>query len=180
MSFFTKWLTASIHNFEKGSLAVFLSSVSFILIGGSLGAIKPANFYFLIRCTTFGCTIHCICIPCLLNGIPPFHMLPSDSGMMRLNPAKFVLHPITITYLIKRLTDLHPPFRICYRIVLIPTSSSMTFPGAVATYFFRRKVSASRILQVPAALFLEFFQKLFAVCRASNKNFSWPRCEIIR
>ena len=41
-------------------------------------------------------------------------------------------------------------------------------------YFFRRKVSASRILQVPGALFLEFFQKLFAVCRASNKNFSGP------
>jgi hypothetical protein len=50
----------------------------------------------------------------------------------------------------------------------------MTFPGEVTTYFFRRKVSASRILQVPAALFLEFFQKLFAVCQASNKNFSWP------
>ena len=32
------------------------------------------------------------------------------------------------------------------------------------TYFFRRKVSASRILQVPGALFLGFFQKLFAVC----------------
>ena len=32
------------------------------------------------------------------------------------------------------------------------------------TYFFRRKVSASRILQVPDTLFLGFFQKLFAVC----------------
>ena len=32
------------------------------------------------------------------------------------------------------------------------------------TYFFRRKVSASRILQVPGDLFPEFFQKLFAVC----------------
>ena len=39
----------------------------------------------------------------------------------------------------------------------------MTFPGEVTTYFFRRKVSASRILQVPGALFLGFFQKLF--CR---------------
>ena len=48
------------------------------------------------------------------------------------------------------------------------------------TYFFRRKVSASRILQVPDALFLEFFQKLFAVCWAANKNFSWPKGEIIR
>jgi len=46
------------------------------------------------------------------------------------------------------------------------------FPGEVTTYFFRRKVSASRILQVPDALFPEFFQKLFSVCRAANKNFS--------
>jgi hypothetical protein len=52
----------------------------------------------------------------------------------------------------------------------------MTFPGEAShTYFYRRKVSASRILQVPGALFPEFFQKLFAVCRASNKNFSGPR-----
>ena len=62
-------------------------------------------------------------------------------------------------------TVAHPPFRICHRIVLIPTYSSMTFPGEAShTYFFRRKVSASRILQVPDALFPEFFQKLFAVC----------------
>jgi len=41
----------------------------------------------------------------------------------------------------------------------------MPFPGEAShTYFFRRKVSASRILQVPGALFLGFFQKLFAVC----------------
>ena len=32
------------------------------------------------------------------------------------------------------------------------------------SYFFQCKVSASRILQVPGALFLGFFQKLFAVC----------------
>jgi hypothetical protein len=51
----------------------------------------------------------------------------------------------------------------------------MPFPDEAShTYFFRRKVSASRILQVPGALFLGFFQKLFAVCRASNKNFSGP------
>ena len=57
--------------------------------------------------------------------------------------------------------------------ILIPTFSLMNFPGEAShTYFFRRKVSASRILQVPGALFPEFFQKLFAVCRASNKNFS--------
>ena len=57
----------------------------------------------------------------------------------------------------------------------------MTFPSEAShTYFFRRKVSASRILQVPGALFPEFFQKLFAVCWASNKNFSRPKGEIIR
>jgi len=33
----------------------------------------------------------------------------------------------------------------------------MTFPGEAShTYFFRRKVSASRILQVPGSLFPEF------------------------
>ena len=65
----------------------------------------------------------------------------------------------------ERWTALHPPWRICHRIVLIPTSSFMPFPGEAShTYFFRRKVSASRILQVPGALFLGFFQKLFAVC----------------
>ena len=43
--------------------------------------------------------------------------------------------------------------------------SLLPFPGEAShTYFFRRKVSASRILQVPDALFLEFFQKLFAAC----------------
>ena len=55
----------------------------------------------------------------------------------------------------------------------------MTFPSEAShTYFFRRKVSASRILQVPGALFP--VQKLFAVCWASNKNFSRPKGEIIR
>jgi len=48
----------------------------------------------------------------------------------------------------------------------------MTFPSEVTTYFFRRKVSASRIQQVPVALFLEFFQKLFAIGCTDNKNFS--------
>jgi hypothetical protein len=45
----------------------------------------------------------------------------------------------------------------------------MPFPGEAShTYFFRRKVSASRILQVPGALFLGFFQKLFAVCASHH------------
>ena len=39
------------------------------------------------------------------------------------------------------------------------------------SYFFRRKVSASRILQVPGVLFPEFFQKLFAVCTHPIKTF---------
>ena len=66
-------------------------------------------------------------------------------------------------------------------IVLCRPPSYLPFSGEAShTYFFRRKVSASRILQVPGSLFLEFFQKLFAVCRASNKNFSKPRGEIIR
>ena len=39
------------------------------------------------------------------------------------------------------------------------------------SYFFQPKVSASRILQVPAALFPEFFQKLFAVCTHPIKTF---------
>ena len=47
------------------------------------------------------------------------------------------------------------------------------------TYFFRRKFSPRRILQVPDALFLEFFQKLFSRL-AVNKNFSCPEGEIIR
>jgi len=43
------------------------------------------------------------------------------------------------------------------------------------TYFFRREVSASRILQVPDTLFPGFFQKLFADGLAAGKNFSSPR-----
>ena len=66
-------------------------------------------------------------------------------------------------------------------IVLCRPPSYLPFSGEAShTYFFRRKVSASRILQVPGSLFPEFFQKLFAVCRASKKNCSWPRGEIIR
>ena len=39
------------------------------------------------------------------------------------------------------------------------------------SYFFQCKVSASRILQVPGALFPEFFQKLFPVCTHPIKTF---------
>ena len=53
--------------------------------------------------------------------------------------------------------------------------SSLSFPGEAShTYFFRREVSPSRILQVPDALFPGFFQKLFADGLASGKNFSLP------
>jgi len=47
------------------------------------------------------------------------------------------------------------------------------------TYFFRREVSASRILQVPDTLFPGFFQKLFADGLAAGKNFSRLKGEII-
>jgi hypothetical protein len=62
-----------------------------------------------------------------------------------------------------------------YAIVLVRPSSCLTFPDEASyTYFFRREVSASRILQVPDALFLGFFQKLFADGLAAGKNFSLP------
>jgi hypothetical protein len=50
------------------------------------------------------------------------------------------------------------------------------FSGEACTFTFSvAKLVQGRILQVPGALFPEFFQKLFAVCSASNKNFSGPR-----
>jgi len=56
-----------------------------------------------------------------------------------------------------------------------PVSFMPAFSGEAShTYFFRREVSASRILQVPDALFLGFFQKLFADGLAAGKNFSLP------
>ena len=60
-------------------------------------------------------------------------------------------------------------------------SLCLPFPGEAShTYFFRREVSASRILQVPGSLFPEFFQKLFADSLAAGKNFSRLKGEIIR
>ena len=57
-------------------------------------------------------------------------------------------------------------------IVLCRPPSYLPFSGEAShTYFFRRKVSASRILQVPGALLPEFFQKLFAVCIQPIKTF---------
>ena len=56
--------------------------------------------------------------------------------------------------------------------ILIPTYSLMTFSGETShTYFFRRKVSASRILQVPGALFLEFFQNFLPSAGHPIKTF---------
>ena len=43
------------------------------------------------------------------------------------------------------------------------------------TYFFRRKVSASRIVSSTSALLPELFQKLFAVCSQPTKTFLLPR-----
>jgi hypothetical protein len=41
----------------------------------------------------------------------------------------------------------------------------LTFPGEVSTItFFVAKLVQAVLLQVPVALFPEFFQKLFAVC----------------
>ena len=60
-----------------------------------------------------------------------------------------------------------------YAIVLVRLLSYLPFPvEASHTYFFRREVSASRILQVPDALFPGFFQKLFADGLAAGKTFS--------
>ena len=133
-------------------------------------SLSHSFIYFIPRHSPFTCqwTFIVLHAPCLLrNDTQPLRVFFSVRWPWRA--------------LSERWTAGHPPFRICHWIVLIPTSSLMTFPGEAShTYFFRRKVSASRILQVPDALFPEFFQKLFAVCRASNKNFSWPKGEIIR
>ena len=43
------------------------------------------------------------------------------------------------------------------------------------TYFFRRKVSASRIVSTTSTLLPELFQKLFAVCSQPTKTFLLPR-----
>ena len=92
-----------------------------------------------------------------------------------LSPHYILPRPMAMTYFMERWTLGHPPYRICHWIVLIPTSSFLPFPGEASyTYFFRREVSASRILQVPVALFLEFFQKLFAVCKHPTKTFLGP------
>ena len=49
------------------------------------------------------------------------------------------------------------------------------FSGEACTFTFSvAKLVQGRILQVPGALFPEFFQKLFPSVPA-NKNFSWPQ-----
>ena len=48
----------------------------------------------------------------------------------------------------------------------------MTFPGEASTLTFSvAKLVQRRILQVPGALFLELFQKLFTVCASQQKLF---------
>jgi len=78
------------------------------------------------------------------------------------------------------LTVAHPPFRICHWIVLIPTSSSMTFRAKRVTLTF----SVAKLVQ---AVFCKYqvpyssnFFKNFLPSVPANKNFSWPRGEIIR
>ena len=76
--------------------------------------------------------------------------------------------------LLLKLHGWHPLLAILTRL-FFPTSFMPAFSGEAShTYFFRREVSASRILQVPDALFLGFFQKLFADGLAAGKNFSLP------
>lgn len=87
----------------------------------------------------------------------------------------FFPQSIDMTCCMKRWAAVHPPLCVCHWIVLFPTPSCLSFPGEVTTYFFRREVSASRILQVPDTLFPGFFQKLFADGLAAGKNFSSPR-----
>ena len=75
----------------------------------------------------------------------------------------------------EHLTVGHPPFRICHWIVLIPTSSFMTFPGEASTITF----SVAKLVQ---AVFCKYqrlipwiFSKTFCRLRTANKNFSGPR-----
>lgn len=117
---------------------------------------------------------HCIA-PLLVDGHSSFHMLLFNSGMIRCSlacPSQSDGHDVPS--LSVGLSDILI-FVSVTELFFFRPSSLLPFPGEAShTYFFRRKVSANRILQVPDALFLEFFQKLFAVRRASNKNFSWP------
>ena len=92
-----------------------------------------------------------------------------------------LLRPMAMTYHMGVILPVHPSFSFLSLNCSYSDFSCLSFLTEVShNYFFRRKVSASRILQVPDTLFLGFFQKLFAVCRASNKNFSRPKGEIIR
>ena len=128
----------------------------------------------------FVCTPSTALHPVLIDGHSSFPILFTDSGMIRctsLCPSTSDGHDV----LHGALDCLASSFSFLSLNCSYSDFLIYAFSGrSEYTYFFRRKVSASRILQVPAALFLELFQKLFAVCRASNKNFSWPRCEIIR
>lgn len=155
------------------SLLYFVESHIVVLLDSSY--LNIPNHYFRFSVLDFHCIVPLLVdghdVPSLSVGLPRIFLFVSVTELLPL--AKFSRHAKAQTSL-ALLIWLNEN-------ILIPTSSFMTFPGEAShTYFFRRKVSASRILQVPGALFPEFFQKLFAVCRASNKNFSWPKGEIIR
>jgi hypothetical protein len=181
------------------SLLYFVESHIVVLLDSSY--LNIPNHYFRFSVLDF----HCI-VPLLVDGHSSFTMLLSDSGMIRCHlacPSQSDGHDVpslsvglSRIFLFVSVTELLPLEKFSRHAkaqtslalviwlnenILIQTSSFMTFPGEAShADFFCRKVSASRILQVPGALFPEFFQKLFAVCRASNKNFSWPKGEIIR
>ena len=125
---------------------------------------KPLWNFLVCYSPFFGRTLHCMITLCLSMGIRHstcFLQIAEWYAVTSLCSSPSDDHDV----LYGALTALHPPFRFCHWIILLPTFFCLPFPGEAShTYFFRRKVSASRILQVPDALFLEFFQKLFAVC----------------
>ena len=102
--------------------------------------------------------------PLPVNGHSSFCMLPTYSGMIR-HPSHILLRPMSKTCFVWALSCRasslsYLSLNCSYSDFLIDDFSGRS----EYNYFFRRKVSASRILQVPGALFPEFFQKLFAVC----------------
>ena len=102
--------------------------------------------------------------PLAVNRHSSFYMLPC-SGMIRSHLAvSFSADDRDVFYQSIGLTGILLVVSVTELFFFRPFSL-LPFPGEAShTYFFRRKVSASRILQVPDALFLEFFQKLFAAC----------------
>ena len=150
---------------KKGSLDLLHDFFSFLLSNLIPLSYRTSHSWtFLFPFPIFGCTPFTALHPVLVDGHSSFPILLTDSGMIRctsLCPSTFDGHDV-----LRGVLD-----------CLAPSLSYLSlncsyfdffiydFSGrSEYNYFFRRKVSASRILQVPGALFLEFFQKLFAVC----------------